>query len=91
MILLNSKTTLRHAQIKVPHNDINGNAYGEIGFTISAQTGERIISIYVLTNDPALNVCLRYSSGWKLVYYNAYSGTASAGEFEVHVVFQYID
>lgn len=79
---------VRVGNIQVAHGAIAGNGYGNVPFVLpAAQAGETLISLIPITNDPALQVSLFYSSGWRIAYYNAYSGQAGAGNFEVRWVY----
>ena len=83
--LLRGFVEVRSEVIVISHGAIAGNAYGTVSFNPGSRTGESIISMTPISKDPAFQLTCYYGNGWALAYYNAYSGQASAGTFEVRV------
>lgn len=73
---------------KVSHGAIAGNAFGNVQIgNIPAPTGYSMVAMFPTTLDEALQLTIYYSNGWRIAYYNAYTGQASAGDFDVRIVF----
>lgn len=73
--------------VRIPHEGISAHGYGSIGFNVNVPSGMTLLSLTPISDDVAISLTIRYSDGWQVVYYNAYSGTTSPGTFEVRAAF----
>ena len=77
-------TNIRTGILQLEHGAILANSYGNVPFDLPAyQEGELLGALMPITKDPAIQLTVNYYYGWRLGYYNAYRGTASAGTFEI--------